>query len=282
MRAVVFVPSVPDTAWVREALPWLSPAELPLGGRRWIDCAVEWAVVRGYQMVEVVDWFWSEAVAADFTDLAAHPVPVFYQRGEGPLPERADDLRRLSTPLSKDVGSPGVDLVWGYALEGLRIGGVRDWHAANMALLEGTGPGGFPCTLPGYSAERGVHVGRNVVTEPGFDAKPPVLLCDDVWCARNVRLDGRCILGRGTFLDEGVRMRSSVVCPGTYLGPGLELENKIAAGGRVFDAETGAWTDIEERGIARRLGGGWQRPKWLRDALRFVAGRVSPRNRDFR
>ena len=279
MRAVVFVPSVPDTAWVREALPWLSPAELPLGGRRWIDCAVEWAVVRGYQMVEVVDWFWSEAVAADFTDLAAHPVPVFYQRGEGPLPERADDLRRLSTPLSKDVGSPGVDLVWGYALEGLRIGGVRDWHAANMALLEGTGPGGFPCTLPGYSAERGVHVGRNVVTEPGFDAKPPVLLCDDVWCARNVRLDGRCILGRGTFLDEGVRMRSSVVCPGTYLVPGLELENKIAAGGRVFDAETGAWTDIEERGIARRLGGGWQRPKWLRDALRFVVGRASPGNR---
>ena len=279
MKAVVFVPSIPATAWAREALPWLSPAELPLAGRRWIDCVVEWAVARGYQMVEVVDWYWSESVAADFTDLAAHAVPVFYQRGEGPLPEKEDDLRRLSTPLSKDVGSPGVDLVWGYELEGLRIDGVRDWHAANMTLLEGTGPGGLAYTLPGYSAEKGVRLGRNVVTEPGFDAKPPVLLCDDVWCARNVRLEGHCILEKGTFLDEGVRMRDTVVCHGTYLGPGLEFENKIVSGNRVFDAATGAWTDIEERGVARRLGVGWQRPKWLSDALRFVAGRISPRNR---
>ena len=95
MKAVVFVPSVPETAWAREALPWLSPAELPVAGRRWIDCVVEWAVARGYQMVEVVDWFWSESVAADFADLTAHAVPVFYQRGEGPLPTSADDIRRL-------------------------------------------------------------------------------------------------------------------------------------------------------------------------------------------
>lgn len=279
MKAVVFVPSVPETAWVREALPWLSPAELPIAGRRWIDCVVEWAVARGYQMVEIIDWYWSEAVAADFDDLAAHPVPVFYQRGEGPLPERAEDLHRLSTPLSKDVGTPGVDLVWGYELEGLRIDGVRDWHAANMTMAEGAGPGGFAYTLPGYSAEKGVHLGRNVVTEPGFAAKPPVVLCDDVWCARNVRLDGHCILGKGTFLDEGVRLRRAVVCGGTYLGPGLELEDKIVAGSRVFDATTGAWTDIEERGVVRRIDRGWQLPRRFADAMRFLLGRVSPRGR---
>lgn len=279
MKAVVFVPSVPETAWAREALPWLSPAELPLAGRRWIDCVVEWAVARGYQMVEVVDWFWSESVAAGFADLAAHSVPVFYQRGEGPLPASADDIRRLSSPLSRDVGTSGVDLVWGYELDGARIDGVRDWHAANLMLLEGNGPGGIAYTLPGYSAEKGVRLGRNVVTEPGFSAKPPVLLCDDVWCARNVRLDGSCILEKGTFLDEGVRLRRTVVCGGTYLGPGLELEDKIAAGRRVFDAATGTWVDIEERGVAHYIERGWKLPKKLGRAARFLLGRVSPRHR---
>ena len=279
MKAVVFVPSVPETAWAREALPWLSPAELPIAGRRWIDCVVEWAVARGYQMVEVADWFWSESVAADFADLTAHAVPVFYQRGEGPLPASADDIRRLSSPLSRDVGTPGVDLVWGYALDGMKIDGVRDWHAANLMLLEGDGPGGIAYTLPGYSAEKGIHLGRNVVTEPGFSAKPPVLLCDDVWCARNVRLDGSCVLEKGSFLDEGVRLRRTVVCRGTYLGPDLELEDKIVAGNRVFDAATGAWTDIEERGVAHYIERGWKLPKKLGRAARFLLGRVSPRHR---
>lgn len=277
MKAVVFVPSAPGSDWVREALPWLSPVQLPLAGRRWIDYAVEWAAASGYQMAEVVDWQWSETVAADYADLTAHPIPVFYQRGEGPLPKTPDDVRRLSSPLSQDAGRNGVDLVWGLGLEDFPLAGVRDWHRTNMALLEGSGPGGLSYTLPGYSAEHGIRLGRNVVTEPGFSAKPPVLLCDNVWCARNVRLEGGCIVDRGAFVDEGARLERTLVCRGTYLGPGLELTDKILIGNRLFDAETGAWTDIEERGVARRLGERWHCPRWLAAIARFFAGRAPGR-----
>ena len=144
-------------------------------------------------------------------------------------------------------------------------------HRANLDLLAGTGFGGRRFTRPGYSAEEGVHLGRNVVTERGFEAKPPVLLQDDAWCARNVRLDGSCVVGRGSFVGEGARLERAVVCDGTYVGPGLELVDKIVAGHRVVDAATGVWVDIGERGVARALGRSSSLPRWL--AVDFLLGR---------
>ena len=273
MKGVVLVPAVRGPDWLREVLPAIGPSELPLAGRRWIDYAVEWAEQAGYGMVEVLDWRYSEAVAADFADLTAHAIPVFYHPGTGPLPASPAALARQSSPLAPGAGAGDaeVDVVWGLELAGVRIGSVAAWHRANLDLLAGTGFGGRRFTLPGYSAEAGVHLGRNVVTERGFEAKPPVLLQDDAWCARNVRLDGCCIVGRGSFVGEGARLERAVVCDGTYVGPGLELVDKIVAGHRVVDAATGVWVDIGERGVARALGRSFSLPRWL--AVDFLLGR---------
>ena len=276
MKGVVLVPSVRGPDWLAEVLPGLGPAELPLAGRRWIDYAVEWAEQAGYGMVEVLDWRFSEAVAADFADLTAHPIPVFYQRGEGELPGAVADLARQSSPLAPGAaaGDAEVDVVWGLELAGFRIDSVAAWHRASLDLLAGTGFGGRRFTLPGYSAEAGVHLGRNVVTEPGFEAKKPVLVQDDAWCARNVRLDGSCIVGRGSFVGEGTRLERTVVADRTYVGTDLELVDKIVVGHRVIDAATGAWVDIGERGIARALGG-WTWPRWALAAADFLRGRAN-------
>ena len=198
MKAVLFVPSVPESEWIREILPDKSPAELPLAGRRWADFAVEWAMAEGFEMVEILDW-----------------------------------------------------------------------HRANLDLLAGTGFGGRRFTLPGYSAEEGVHLGRNVVTERGFEAKPPVLLQDDAWCARNVRLDGDVIVNTGSFIGEGAQLRRTVVCGDTFVGEGLDLDGKIVAGRRIIDADTGAWVDVEDPGLARRIPTGLG---WLRSLWHFVRG----------
>ena len=273
MKAVLFVPSVPESEWIREILPDKSPAELPLAGRRWADFAVEWAEAEGFEMVEILDWHYSTALAEDFADLTAHAIPVFYHPGTGPLPASPADLARQSSPLTQGPAD-GIETVWGLELAGVRIGSVADWHRANLDLLAGTGFGGRRFTLPGYSAEAGVHLGRNVVTEPGFEAKKPVLVQDDAWCARNVRLDGSCIVGRGSFVGEGTRLERTVVADRTYVGTDLELVDKIVVGHRVIDAATGAWVDIGERGIARALGG-WTWPRWALAAADFLRGRAN-------
>ena len=146
------------------------------------------------------------------------------------------------------------------------VGDVRSWHALNFAVLRF--PGAF--TLPGYRSERGVHLGRNVVMERGAEAKRPVLLCDNTWLARNVRLEGSVIVGSGSFIGEGATLARTIVCDDTYVGMGLDIRDKIVAGGRVIDPKTGAWADIEEPGLARRIA---FVPGWLRRAWHFIRGR---------
>ena len=55
MKAVLFVPSVPESEWIREILPDKSPAELPLAGRRWADFAVEWAEAEVFEMKKLLE-----------------------------------------------------------------------------------------------------------------------------------------------------------------------------------------------------------------------------------
>ena len=106
--------------------------------------------------------------------------------------------------------------------------------------------------------------------EHGTDVKPPVLLNDNTWLARNVRLDGEVVVNSGSYISEGARLRRTVICRDTFIGVGLELDGKIVVGRRVIDAETGTWVDLEEPGLARRIppGLGWMRSVW-----HFLRGR---------
>lgn len=149
---------------------------------------------------------------------------------------------------------------------GLVIRNVKAWHELNFIVLRH--PEEF--TVPGYSSEHHVHIGRNVVIEHGTEVKPPVLLQDNTWFARNVMLEGEVIVDSGSYISEGARLRRTVVCRDTFIGEGLDLSGKIVVGRRVIDASTGTWVDLEEPGLARRIptGLGWMRTLW-----RFLRGR---------
>jgi NDP-sugar pyrophosphorylase family protein len=149
---------------------------------------------------------------------------------------------------------------------GLVVRNVKAWHELNLVVLRH--PEEF--TVPGYSSERGVHIGRNVVLEHGTEVKPPVLLQDNTWFARNVRLEGDVIVDSGSYISEGSRLRKTVVCSNTFIGEGLDLEGKIVVGRRVIDAESGTWVDLEEPGLARRIPTGLG---WLRSLWHFLRGR---------
>ena len=303
MDNILFVPSTRETEWVGDILPGTSPAELPVAGKRIIDYAIEHAQRFGVMFTEVLDWRFSEQLADDFADMTRTGFPVFYMKGEGELPRGLNDIGGYSSPLTGNI-TDGLVVVWGLVLSmhmaedvslepitepecaetpagvyrreggrwmrvvphGLVVRNVKAWHELNLVVLRH--PEEF--TVPGYSSERGVHIGRNVVLEHGTEVKPPVLLQDNTWFARNVRLEGDVIVDSGSYISEGSRLRKTVVCSNTFIGEGLDLESKIVVGRRVIDAESGTWIDLEEPGLARRIPTGLG---WLRSLWHFLRGR---------
>ena len=297
MDNILFVPATHELEWVQDVLPGTSPAELPVAGRRIIDYSFQCAQKFGVMFTEVLDWHFSKRLADDFSDLTRTGYPVFYMKGEGPVPKGLRDIENYSSPLTSPV-SDGLVVVWGAAISahtieevkleplsdaecaetpagvyrreggrwmrvlphGLVARSVKAWHALNFLILKES----EKFTIPGYSSEKGVHLGRNVIMEYGTEAKPPVLMANNTWCERNVRLDGDVIVNSGSFIGEGTRLRRTVVCRDTYVGEGLDLDDKIIVGRRVIDAASGAWVDVEEPGLARKIptGLGWVRSLW--------------------
>jgi len=303
LNSILFVPATRQTSWFSELFPGQSPAELPIAGRRIIDYQVEHALKFGVAITEIVDWQYSDRVARSFRDPERTGYSVTYRRGEGEMPRGLRDLDGMATPLTH-APPDGLYVVWGPCLSGhgpqdarlepvpeadlaetpmglyrrvdgrwmrirpggLAIDGLKAWHRANFSVLRD--PGLF--TLPCYSAEKGVHLGRNVVMEHGTSVVPPVLLQSNTWCARNVSLEGNVIVGSGSYVGEGARLQRTVVGNDTYVGTGLDLRGKIVIGNRVIDPETGVWADVEEPGLARDIGGGFG---WFRAVCDFFFGR---------
>ena len=101
MDNVLFVPSTKELEWVQDVLPGTSPAELPVAGRRIIDYAFECAQKFGVMFTEVLDWHFSQRLADDFSDLTRTGYPVFYVKGEGPVPKGLRDIENYSSPLGR-------------------------------------------------------------------------------------------------------------------------------------------------------------------------------------
>lgn len=303
MKNVLFMPSVSQSEWLHEILPWLSPAELPVAGRRFIDYALESAQKFGFGVFGILDWHFSNLLFADCNNLTARGIPVVYQPGNGDIPHGLNDLDRIASHFTNPVPD-GLAVWWGLCLtshrpedltyrevsagecentpmglyvrkagrwmrlypQGIAVNDVRSWQRLSIAVL--SNPWLF--TLPGYSAEKDVYLGRNVILEHGTSVVPPVILQDDTWCARNVRLEGEVIVGQRSFIGEGAHLKCTIVGDDTYVGMGLELEDKIVVGHRIIDAATGHWTDVDEPGVAQYIRGFGV--GWFRKFLRFLRG----------
>ena len=303
MENIIIVPSVAGMEWFDDIYPGRSVAELPVAGRRGIDYALECARRFDVACVEVLDWRFSSRLASDFSGPTNIGRPVHYIGREGPLPRSLDDLFGQGTPLTQDI-KDGLVVVWGPCLSGhspgevaleplkdselantppgvyrreggrwmrvmprgLVIRNTKSWLRMNIAVLNS--PDVF--TLPGYSADKDVHIGRNVVMEYGTKVTGPALLNDDCWCARNVEIDRDVIMGSGSFVGEGTHLSRTVVCDDTYVGAGLDLTDKIVVGHRIIDAVSGAWTDVEEQGLVRSIDDFHWNP--FRKLWRFLQG----------
>ena len=300
---LILVPSVPGQDWIREALPWATPAELLMAGKRFIDYAIEGAINVDGPFVEVLDAWPSPRLAAYFGEKARVKVPVFYLPMQEHPPKGLGDLSKFPIPFAPGATSD-IYVFWGLVLphclpkglaetfvsdadiaqtpcgfyhfrdgtwrrvlaKGVFVRDISSWHEANLEILRD--PDFY--NLPGYMSDKDVHLGRNVVLEHGTEVRGPALLKDNVWCARNVQIDGDVIVGDGSFIGEGAILRRTVVGPNTYIGKGLEFVDKVVLGRRVFDAKTGAWIDIEEPGVVQYISAFDK--GWFARLMRFIAG----------
>lgn len=298
MERLLFVPAVFASEWLHEFLPNLSPAALPIAGRHVIDYVLESMHRFGFAHVGILDWYYSERFAAAFGEGSNRGYSCLYLKGQGPIPRGLDELDKVPSPFTNPVRD-GLWVVWGLCLTshrpeeftyepvppdecaetpvgiycrrdgrwmrirpyGIAVKDVKSWYRMNSAVMENA----WLFTLPGYSAEKDVHLGRNVVLERGTKVKPPVILQDNTWCARNVSLDGDVVVGSGSFVGEGTHLARTIIGDNTYVGVGLELVDKIVVGRCIIDIQTGIWTDVEEPGLAaniKGLGLGWLHKLW--------------------
>ena len=311
MESLLFVPAVSASEWLHELLPELSPVALPIAGRHFLDYALESAQRFGFVRTGVLDWRYSEQFSKNLSEGGSNRgIPCLYQKMQGLAPHGLNELEKTPSPFTNPV-QDGLFVVWGICLtshdpnettydpvpdeecaetpagiycrrdgrwmrirpRGIVARDIKSWYRMNSAVLENA----WLFTLPGYSAEENIYLGRNVVLERGTKVKPPVILQDNTWCARNVSLGGDVVVGQGSFIGEGAHLARTIIGDNTYVGVGLEIEDKIVVGRRIIDISTGSWTDIEEPGLAETIGeGGFA---WLHKLWAFLEGTSHGRRR---
>lgn len=302
---ILIVPSIPRDEWMHDVLPDFSAVELPLAGKRYVDYALEVANRHAPTLTWILDTHSTSQLEAEFKGHEKDGFDMVYRKADGHTFRGLNDLDGVAGTIGPEINDHLI-VVWGVAItcheksgfrrepvsaeecentpmgiyrrkgtswvrlvpdETITIQDVPSWQAANFQILHN--PKLF--TLPGYSAEKGVNLGRNVVLEHGTEVKGPVLLQDNAWCARNVVLDGDVIIGKDSFVSEGTFLKRTVIGPNTFLGNRLELIDKIVIGRRIIDAKTGYWTDLEEPWLARTLASPWF--SWLGVFFRALCGR---------
>lgn len=158
------------------------------------------------------------------------------------------------TDISKPVNSTA------FAISPLKS--IVDLHQVTMQVLS-TKQDHY--VLPGYSAEKGVILGRNVETGRDVIINAPVIIGD------NVRLLGDAVIGPGAVIDRNViidsstQVQDSAVLEGSYLGRNLYVDKKIVSGRRIFSGTEDERIDIEDAFLFSQINPAipWQRIRQL-------------------
>ncbi|WP_136806954.1 NDP-sugar synthase [Desulfosediminicola flagellatus] len=126
--------------------------------------------------------------------------------------------------------------------------------------------------LPGYSADKGTILGRNVEIGKDVVINPPVIIGD------NVRLLGEAVIGPSAVIDKNViidsatEVKESAVLEGSYLGRNLYVDKKIVSGRTIFSGTDAESIDIEDAFLFSEISPviPWQRIRQLISSIGAV------------
>lgn len=248
----VFVPwRCADEVWTR-AFPDRTLGELPVAGRQFVEHQLDWADACGATDVVVLDYGYSTRLAHHLVGDGRHrwSFSLRYERLASPVSSPADVRAALDAlGIGDEIGRLVVGPFFPYAGELAEIRSVREYAALNFRVL--SEPRG--CTLAGYSSEKGVCLGMNVILKTSREIVRPICLGDNVRVGFGCALDGRVIVGSNSIVDGGARLQDCIVLPFTYIGRKMEMRRKIVDGNRVIDIDSGNSVEIGESGLCSRI-----------------------------
>lgn len=88
--------------------------------------------------------------------------------------------------------------------------------------------------IPGYSADKGVILGRNVEIGKGVSIHAPVVIGSNVRLLGSAVIGPNAVIGDNVIVDDGAEVIDSLVMADTYIGRRLYLSVKIVAGSTVL------------------------------------------------
>lgn len=223
---------------------WLAEGHwslLPLGTQPMVVTWIQCAVAGGVKTIEVL----------------GAPAEVWDFLGDG---ERwGCDLYFKSSgeTMDVDVDRPAFLDVDGGRIRVRPLVGLMDWFLLNRRLLRGESR--LP-VRPGYSVVVGEWVGLEPRLAPSCQCHAPVMLGDFVRLGALSEVGPETIVGERCVIGRAARVVGSVVLPHTYVGEGLSLEGRVAAGNKLVDPEDGTWVEVDELllfDLRRSRGAGW-------------------------
>jgi len=283
MRACLYI-GYHGNEWIWDMFPGRSPGELPLAGKSWTRHAIDICSQLEAREAFVADAFfhddlqqrlgdgsyWSfDKLQAFKCETVSSPRELIAKHAElrsdedllffwgQVLPDVADvdGILRELLPVEEngdgDALPDGIYLLRDGVLNRcdvplLRMDTIKNYFELNLRLLKA--PGIY--NLPGYSSEQGFGIGQNVIMMPNCRIDLPVIILDDSYLGRSVRLAGEVVIGKNVLIENYSVIKRSVIFDNTFIGRSTEFVDKIVCGNRIIDAFSGAYVDVEDAFLA--------------------------------
>ena len=88
--------------------------------------------------------------------------------------------------------------------------------------------------LPGYGAEKGIVLGKNVEIGRNVTINEPAVIGNNVRILGDAVVGPFAVIGNNVIVDEGTHIQESVILNASYLGRNLTINRKVVKGNRIF------------------------------------------------
>jgi hypothetical protein len=100
--------------------------------------------------------------------------------------------------------------------------------------------------LPGYGAEKGVLLGRNVEIGKEVTLTAPVIIGDNVKIIGKAIIGPYAAIGSNVIIDDSTTVQQSIVMTRSYLGRNLIIRENVVSGHNLYSAREGEWMTMED------------------------------------
>lgn len=144
------------------------------------------------------------------------------------------------------------------------INSLQDYFSLNMALVRGEIA---HYLTPGYARQENAYLGFNVVYPPSAELKPPLIVGNDCRIRALASVGPNVVMGSRIIVDRQATVRNSIILDGTYLGAGVEIDQRIVSGQRLIDPSDGTVLELDEIHLLAPLGRSPTKRPLLRRAI---------------